>query len=142
MSNNVVFEDCYNLLCGDKLGSGIHRQVFSCRLRPELVVKVENAEWRYFANVYEQRIWDTAPKEVRKWLAPCEYLSPDGRILLQRRCDPVPIDYKLPKMLPKCFSDIKISNFGILNGSLVCLDYAILGYTTPMGLKKVDWQWT
>ena len=89
---NETFEDAFNLLCGKQLGSGIHSDVYECRIRPDLVVKVENSlqgEWRSFANVQEHQFWtdnEYAPA-VAKWLAPCEYLSPDGRISLQRRAD-------------------------------------------------------
>ena len=41
--NGATYEDAFNLLCGKLLGEGIHRKVFECRLRDDLVVKVEPA---------------------------------------------------------------------------------------------------
>src|SRR5690606_7049898 len=111
--------DAFNMLCGDKIGGGIHRDVFECKLRPEFVVKVEfNTDYREFANVKEMAFWcdNREYKAVAQWLAPCEFLSPDGRVLLQRRCDPVPQDYEWPAKLPGFITDTKRGNFGILNG--------------------------
>lgn len=102
----ATFEDAFNFLCHDVLGQGIHRKVFSCRFRDDLVVKVEDNgdnPMRSFANVREMDFWtywrDHEP--VAKWLAPCEYLSPDGRLMLQRRVDPIPSDFPLPEKLQR-----------------------------------------
>lgn len=105
MSNDRTFEDAFNLLCGEVLGHGIHRKVFACRLRDDLVVKVEDndgSEWRRFANVLEIEFWHQFQDydKVGRWLAPCEHLSPDGRILLQKRVSPLPLDYELPRKMP------------------------------------------
>lgn len=139
---NKTFEDTFNLLCGDKLGSGVDRDVFECRLRPDLVVKVEIEKgWRSFANSFEMSFYDHHHwyNPVGRWLAPCEYLSPDGRILLQKRCSPVPHDYKLPSKLPKFLTDHKRENFGILDGRLVCLDYASVIMQPSVQLVKANW---
>ncbi len=138
-----AFEDSFNLLCGDKLGSGIHRDVFQCRLRPDLVVKVEIEEaWRLFPNVKEQRFWDENQryKKVADWLAPCEYLSPDGRVLLQKKCDPLPTSYKLPGKLPTFLTDIKRDNFALLDGRLVCVDYASVNINPELRPRKAYWE--
>lgn len=118
--------DAFNLLCGEKLGAGIHREVFACTLRPDLVVKVETADNRWFANVMEMKFWNDHEcyKPVAQWLAPCAALSPDGRVLLQWRCDPVPQSYRWPK-LPQFLTDLKADNFGLYRGRLVCVDYAM-----------------
>lgn len=101
MSTAECFEDAFNLLCGALLGEGVHRKVFACRLRPELVVKVEaEPAFRYFANVHEMKMWNDSSLKEAEWLAPCRYLSPDGRILLQDRADPVPGDYEMPERMP------------------------------------------
>ena len=138
-----VFEDTFNLLCGDRLGVGIHRSVFECRLRPELVVKVEdeNSPWRYFANAREMQFWcDNQHFEpVYRWLAPCEYMSPDGRVLLQKRADPIPITYELPEKMPSFLTDFKRENFGLIDGKLVCLDYATTIPHINRRLKKAHW---
>lgn len=139
----AVFEDAFNLLCGKLIGEGIHRKVFACRLRPELVVKVEENEGfdRYFANLQESKFWSDNQyhEPVAKWLAPVEYLSPDCRILLQRRCDPVPESYELPPMLPHFLTDHKRENFGILDGRFVCVDYAMTLQHPNKQLRKASW---
>lgn len=139
MSDAECFEDAFNLLCGTLLGEGVHRKVFACRLRPELVVKVESGDGRYFANIHEMKLWNDASKDEAKWLAPCQYLSPDGRILLQERADPVPRDYVLPERMPSFLTDFKRENFGILKGQLVCIDYAMPIPSYSLRPKKVHW---
>lgn len=142
MTTAAAFQDAFNLLCGDKLGEGIHRTVFACRLRPELVVKVESGDdWRYFANVLEMRFWNDNQHfdKVAHWLAPCEYLSPDGRILLQRRIEPLRAADELPEKLPSFLTDVKRDNFGILDGRIVCADYAMTIPSPSVRPKKVNW---
>ena len=135
------YADAFNMLCGDKLGEGIHRTVFACKLLPDAVVKVEKDYFRYFANVFESKFWsDHSDYEaVAKWLAPVMHMSPDGRILLQRRADPVPASYELPDKMPAFLSDFKRENFGLLEGRLVCLDYAMTIPNPSTRLKKAYW---
>lgn len=137
----VVHEEAFNMLCNKLIGEGIHRKVFSCRIRPDLVVKVEEAEWRYFANVKEMTFWSDHSyfEAIAKWLAPCEYLSPDGRILLQKRCEPLPVGYEMPAMMPMFLTDLKRENFGLYEGRLVCLDYAMTIPSPSRKLKKAHW---
>ena len=139
--SDPAFEDCFNLLCGDKLGEGIHRNVFECRLRPELVVKVEKDEgWRFFANVHEMHFWNHASDAVKQWLAPCDYLSPDGRILLQRKANILNTFDTPPNELPSFLGDIKLANYGWLEGRFVCVDYALVGIGAPnLKKRKVVW---
>lgn len=140
--NRPIFEDAFNLLCGKLLGEGIHRKVYECKLRPELVVKVEyDTDYRYFANVMEMKFWCDHQhySKVANWLAPCEYMSPDGLILLQRKTTPIPDDSLLPAKLPSFLSDIKKENFGMLNGLLVCMDYAMTLPNPSLRLKPVSW---
>lgn len=141
MSEAATFEDAFNLLCGKQLGEGIHRKVFECKLRPELVVKVENDDLRYFANVFEQKFWSDHQycAKVARWLAPCEYLSPDARLLLQRRVDPIRDADALPDKLPSFLTDVKRDNFGLLDGRIVCFDYAMTIPTPSLRPKKVEW---
>lgn len=137
-----TFEDAFNLLCGEKLGSGIHRDVFECRLRPDLVVKVETGdEWRNFSNVKEHAFWSDHQdyEKVARWLAPCEYLSPDGRISLQRRVRIATDDDVMPDQLPGFLSDIKRCNYGWIGTQLVAVDYAWTVPAPSIRLRKVEW---
>ena len=141
--NGLIHEDAFNLLCGKLLGEGIHRKVFECKLRPDLVVKVEfETEYRPFSNVLEQCFWNDHAdyKKVADWLAPCEYLSPDGRILLQRRARPLNDDDVLPDQVPVFLTDVKLDNFGMLDGRLVCVDYARTIPNPSLRTRKVAWR--
>lgn len=141
MSKRAAFEDCFNMLCGEKIGKGIHRTVFECKIRPDLVVKVEDDYMRYFANVMEDKFWTDNQfyKKVADWLAPIEFLSPDARILLMRRVDPLKQSDTLPDKIPSFLSDVKRDNFGWLDGRLVCVDYAWTVPNPSVRLKKVEW---
>lgn len=137
-----AYEEAFNLLCHEKIGSGIHRDTFQCRIDPKLVVKVEtDLPWRYFANVLEMKFWSDHQhcEQIAKWLAPCRYLSPDGVILLQERCEPLRASDRLPDKLPSFLTDIKRDNFGLLNGRVVCFDYALNIPSPSMRLKRADW---
>lgn len=139
----ATYEDAFNLLCGKLIGQGIHRKVFECRLRDDLVVKVENSgDWRYFANVHEMKFWcdHSEYKKVSQWLAPCEYLSPDGRILLQRRARPIADQSDLPAKLPGFLTDVKADNFGLLDGRVVCVDYAMTIPNPSTALRRASWR--
>jgi hypothetical protein len=136
-----TFEDAFDLLCGDLLGRGVHRKVFACKLLPALVVKVEYDELRYFANFREQAFWDEHQDypRVAEWLAPCEFLSPDGRVLLQRRVDPLPAGYAMPEQLPHFLPDHKRENYGLLDGRFVCVDYSMVVTSPSLRPRKVTW---
>ena len=62
--NGATYEDAFNLLCGKLLGEGIHRKVFECRLRDDLVVKVEaETDWRYFRKRSHTMAWNDHIKD-------------------------------------------------------------------------------
>lgn len=141
-----TFEDAFNLLCGRLIGRGISRKVFECRLRPEFVVKVEiieNDEARNFANVIEDKFYSDNEhyKPVAKWLAPIEFLSPDGRLMLQRRVQPINPDQikDLPRLIPSFLTDVKTDNFGWFEGRLVSVDCAFSFSNPSTRLKKANW---
>lgn len=142
--NLPIFRDAFDMLCGDKIGSGVYRDVFSCKLRPDLVVKVEReTDYRDFTNAREMRFWcdNQDYRPVAKWLAPCEFLSPDGRILLQRKAtitteSDLP---NLPKHLPAFLTDTKFGNFGWIEGKLVCVDYASVVSNCSVRARKAEW---
>lgn len=142
MSDNRTHEDAFDLLCGDLIASGTTRHVFGCRLQTDLVVKVEIIkDWRTFENVKEFNVWQFySNNEGLKWLAPCKAISPDGRILLQKRCDPLPTGFELPEKLPYFLNDLKPENFGIYQGRLVCLDYALTYLQASMRMEKAKWR--
>jgi len=140
-----TYYDAFNsLLTGGWLGAGIHRTVYTCPLRDDLVIKVETVNdgaQRNFANVREWEFWNEHQdcEKIARWLAPCIMISYDGRLLAQKRVAPLAYDEKMPDKLPAFLTDLKRSNFGKLNGKLVCTDY---GFTIPspsVRLKKAHW---
>lgn len=140
-----TFEDAFNLFCGELLGKGIHRAVYACAIRPDLVVKVELESpdgSRNFANVHEFSFWRDYGEidKIKQWLAPCEMLSADGRILLQKRVTPVHDTKLFPAKLPSFLTDTKLSNYGMLDGRLVCADYALTVLNAETNLQKVTWR--
>ena len=86
------------------------------------------------------KIWNdwSADKEMKSWLAPCEAISPCGTVLLQGRTQPIPKEH-YPKRLPKFFTDTKRSNFGLLEGRIVCHDYGLVVSEVETRMVRADW---
>ena len=135
-----VYREAFNILCGEKIGRGISRTVFECKLMPDMVVKVESEDYRTFQNVLEQRFWDyhKDAKHIAKWLAPCHFLSPDGRVLIQSRVSPLR-EGEFPEKLPAFFTDTKRNHFGKFGKQIVCCDYALTVYNPSMKMIKAAW---
>lgn len=132
--------DLLNMVVGDRLGGGCSRDVFVNDLNPLQVVKFEHGS--HFANVQEWLIWQEVKEtpELAKWFAPCDFISPDGKVLIQRRTQQPKIAY--PIWVPKFFTDLKLTNWGELEGVVVCHDYAMLArfYTMESHrYKMADW---
>lgn len=138
MSTKWLLEDAFNLFAGELLGEGIHRKVFAHRQDPELVIKVEQ-DAGCFSNIGEWDAW-MAWGDAREGqrLAPCVALSPRGSVLLQRRVHPLRPE-ELPDQLPSFLTDIKVSNFGLYKGRVVCCDYGSLITTLNNRMRKAHW---
>ena len=122
-----IYKEAFYTMCGESIGRGMSREVFECKLRPDLVVKTESTSGR-FQNVVEwetwQRVKDT-PFAVH--FAPCHSISPCGSVLVMTRTRPAGVD-EFPKLMPAFLCDFKRTNYGVIvekNGSrrLVCHDY-------------------
>jgi len=79
--------------------------------------------WRFFlmgmlANANEKR-WNGFDKR----LCPVLWCSPFGLMLCMKRAKPWPSDMPLPKMGSLPFLDPQTSNFGLLDGRPVSIDY-------------------
>lgn len=139
---NTTTIDFFKLVCGERLGGGVGREVYACRLDPNVVLKFER-ENRSFQNVLEWEFWQAnehAP-ETSKWLAPCRMISDCGIVLVQERTTPIHNFTELPVMIPSWATDLKAQNWGWLRGRPVAHDY---GYTTAMSvsskrLKRAEW---
>lgn len=133
-----MYREAFRLLAGRELGRGIHRTVYACRIDPTLVVKVEEAVGS-FANVQERGNWEyfkDAPEA--RWLAPVIDISPCGGMLLQRKVEPVRSE-EMPDKVPAFLTDLKLSNFGRLDGRIVACDYSSIIVSASRRLKKADW---
>lgn len=142
-----VFEDSFNLLCGERIGGGVSREVFGCSLMPDCVVKVETDQ-SVHQNIIEWEVW-SAVKDTgaSRWFAECKWLSPNGMMLIQERTR-APSDAELLPRVPIWFTDIKRANWGMAktNGRkeyLVCHDYGyshIMHFgTSSKRIKKAVW---
>lgn len=111
-------------LCGTMIGCGVSRTVFQCKIHPSFVVKAQYNEG--FDNVIEKAIWESICKAQwwSKWFAECIFISRDGKILIQRKVSFDILNNTYPKKIPRFFTDIKMENYGFLNGQLKCVDYA------------------
>lgn len=128
--------ECRNLICGERLGGGQHREVFRHAFDLNLVVKIE-AGTRGFSNIIEWETYHAADAKLQVWLCPCIAISPSGAVLIQRYASPIRAN-ELPKRAPACLTDFKISNWGMLGDKPVCIDYGMLA--RPDGrLLRAPW---
>lgn len=136
----TLSRDLYNIVCGKKIGSGIGRKVFTNRLDPTTVIKIETRGGS-FQNIMEWEVWDyvKGSKAISAWFAPCVAISPSGLVLVQKRTAPAR-ERDFPRRVPKCFTDMKRENWGFVGNKLVCHDY---GYIASSGIttktKKAVW---
>lgn len=121
--------DLYKSLIGDKIGEGEYRKVYNHATNPNMVVKIQTDLGRS-SNVIEWEMWSRlrfAPDNIKRWFCPIEHCSVHGHILIQRKCQTYNVPQ--PKKLPHFLADVKQSNFGILDGKLVCFDYDFTIYS-------------
>lgn len=145
-----TFEEAFNLLCGDLIGEGCSRKVFSCNLLPDVVVKVEETA-RSFENIVEWTIWNQVQgTPAERWFARCRWISPSGHILIMDRTHPARLK-ELPERVPVWCSDLKRTNWGVSDDSedsgkwVVCHDYGSLSShviergTGNKRMRKAHW---
>lgn len=137
--------DFLHLICGAYISGGCYREVFEYNLDSRFVVKVEKDS--DFSNIYEKAVWEEVQwlqgplAWVKEWFAPIKWISPGGRIMLMRRTESWARKKEYPDKVPGFFQDVKLDNFGWLDGKFVCHDYAymhgLIHY--PKKMAKVDW---
>jgi len=131
-------------VAGKLIDYGVHRDVYECKVDSRFVVKIErDMSTGDFANVCEWRNWINNKdwKDLAKWLAPCEIISEDGKLLIQRRVNFYK-NRKYPERIPTIFTDLKKENYGWIGKQLVCVDYAFFRMDfNDLRLRKVAW-WT
>jgi hypothetical protein len=141
---NSLVADLYHLCAGEYLGQGISRTVHVFLPDPTWVIKFEHAGYS-FQNVNEWELWNAIKtiKSVQASFAPCRLIANTGTILLQKRTTPATIKM-LPKRIPVWFTDLKVSNWGMLDGRPVCHDYGthhtvLANYAISAKTRKADW---
>lgn len=135
----TVNRDFFHMITGDIIGAGEFRIVFEHAHRKDLVLKFE-PHAQSFHNIAEWDLWqdNRDNKPVARWLAPCEFISPCGIILAQKKTGkPQPSDY--PNMVPEFLTDLKRKNFGLYEGRLVAHDYGLYNADIPTKRKKASW---
>jgi hypothetical protein len=121
--SGFLYRELSSAMLGDLLGEGSARKVYVARLNDAYVIKIET-KGGSFQNVSEWEVWDWCQKDnaIAKWLAPCQFISNCGSVLVQRRVEPLRVR-ELPARLPAFLCDLKRENFGMLDGRVVCNDY-------------------
>lgn len=138
---NTIACDLYDTFVGKRLGKGIDREVFVCKSDPTCVIKIET-EARSFQNIMEWELWLSLVPDspIYDWIAPCVSISPCGTILIQKRTEPIN-SKTFPEKIPTWAADVKLENWGLLDGKPVMHDY---GYLCPQypnklrGLRKYE----
>ena len=123
-----------------QLGSGAFRSVF--QFTEDLVAKIEPDD--NFHNVMEYKLWKFVEETpyLRKWFAPCHFLSSNGKVLLMSKVERRSKEH-YPKKIPVFFDDLKYDNFGWIDNQFVCCDYAseliFARLYSPMRMKTAEW---
>lgn len=135
--------DLVNLVCGEKIAQGAYRTVFEYRINPAWVIKHDNRN--NHSNIFEHALWnEMIGTKLEQWLAPVEWISDDGYWLIQRRTEPIRRD-ELPAQVPAIFCDMKLENWGMLDGRPVCHDYGnsmVFSLVRSHGPKLVKAHWS
>lgn len=138
----MLSRDLAGLTLSHRLGTGYSRDVFQYELDPTLVVKIET-DAGSFHNVREADVWEAVKEtEFAEWFAPVVAISPNGLILLQKKCEPAR-GRPLPTKVPAFFTDIHSNNWGFYEGRPVCFDYGhhlLLEKGLTKRMRKVKWE--
>lgn len=129
VSNPIISQDLFMMICGKKIGEGQTRMVYEYNLDKRFVVKIETGNSG--DNYNEYQMWHEIEylkgdlKWVKDWFAPVHYISPCGRILIMERTK-VKKRRERPKKIPKFIKDSHYNNFGWLGKKFVCHDYGFI----------------
>lgn len=152
MSDNAfVHRDAFNMLCDELIGRGMSRNVFSSKVLPDCVIKIEDGAGQ-FQNVIEWETWQRVKDtEASRWFAECRWISPNGSVLVMERTR-TPDLARYPSHMPAFLCDFKRTNYGLSvavdpktgrQGShFVCHDYGThLMFENGMTkrMRKAEW---
>jgi len=137
--NSSVHRDAFNMLIRERIGSGMSREVYSSRVLPDCVVKVED-RIGHFQNVIEWETWERVKDTpLARWFAPCRWISNCGLVLVMAKTQPA---LKFPDRMPAFLCDFKRTNYGMHDGRLVCHDYGthlMFEHGMTKRMVKADW---
>lgn len=125
--NFNISMEMLDIMCGKFIGEGNTRIVFDSILCPGYVVKIEKTPDTHH-NILEYYMATSVQyqPEIAKWLAPVGFMSAHGRILMQKKVEPITNKNKknIPVYVPAFLSDMKFANYGFIGKQFVCFDYA------------------
>lgn len=138
----TMSKDLMWFILGEKIGSGMDREVFEFIPNKDYVIKVET---NGFQNVREWELWnEIKDTKMAKWFAPCIDISSCGIYLLQKRTEKIP-QSEYPKKTPHFFTDQKYDNFGVIiekgKKRFVCHDYGTFPLTIGYKEKLLKANW-
>ncbi|WDZ97977.1 hypothetical protein Herbaro_09410 [Herbaspirillum sp. WKF16] len=112
MSDASNHREAFHLLCHEKIGGGMSREVYSSKILPDCVIKIEDGAGQ-FQNIVEWETWRRVmDTPFSRWFAACRWISPNGQILImERTARPSPADF--PEKMPVFLCDFKRDNFGL-----------------------------
>lgn len=138
--------DMANFFLGDKIGTGMNRDVYKFPFDETYIVKYEYAANKCFQNVIEWEFWETVKNtSMAKWFAPCLAISQNGLYLIQKKVEMIPRD-QFPKKVPRFFTDLKYENFGKIGKAFVAFDYGTMHIgcidesLSSKKTKKAEWK--
>lgn len=151
MSDATIHREAFNLLVDDLIGRGMSREVYSSRLMPDCVIKVEDGAGS-FQNIVEWETWlRVRDTPMSHWFAKCKWISPTGQILIMERTrQPALSEY--PDKMPVFLCDLKRTNYGISTAPnaktgkplhmFVCHDYGtnmLFEHGLSKRMRKAEW---
>lgn len=87
-TNESTWRQAFDLLCDERIGYGMSRQVFTSKLLPDCVIKIEDTAGQ-FQNVVEWETWNRVKgTDASRWFAECRWISSNGAILIMERTRP------------------------------------------------------
>lgn len=134
--------DFFDFFCGELIGVGSFRTVYSYRINPKWVVKIANRrpDSGRFDNVVEFDLYYNIKvhhPHLLKYLAKPLYLSSCGRVMIMEKTKPLGPKDKIPKRIPAFIADVNERNWGKIGSRIVCHDYGNNNLYKNMNTKLV-----
>jgi hypothetical protein len=149
--NTAIHRDTFHMLCDERIGCGMSRSVWSSKVLPDCVIKVEEGAGK-FQNIVEWETWQRVRETpFSRWFAACHWISPNGMVLVMERTRP-PAPSEYPDRMPAFLCDFKRTNYGISQATdpktgkaadtFVCHDYGtnlLFEHGMTKRMRKADW---